>query len=256
MKSRTVKPLRIGTVPYLNALPLVRPLDEMEGLQVLRDDPPGLRDRLLRGTLDVALLSSIEWLRRRDALTYVRGPGICCDGPVDSVRLYTKCDLDRIESVALDRHSLTGNALARVLLEQAHGIRPRYRPFDATPDGWRRARTDAAVVIGDRGLAFGHARFVDLGAEWKQWTGLPFVFALWIRRKGHPQSRLLDRTLRAAARTGLRQRPRIAKEAASRLNLDPQRCLRYLRDRIRYRVGPRERAGLAEFHKCLKRLDS
>lgn len=230
----------VGSVPFLNAKPLIWALDPGR-VKVVLAPPPRLRDLLEAGELDAALLSSIEYLRHKDRYGYIPGLGICSDGHVDSVRLYHRVDLPRIRTIRLDPHSLTANALARIILKRRFNLTPAVidRPADAT------------VVIGDRSFRFADLPFVDLGAEWKALTGLPFVFAMWIYRK--PLKRGLAALLQAAARHGLRRVGEIARREAARLELDRKFCATYLRKYVRYRVGPAERRALALFGSFVRR---
>jgi chorismate dehydratase len=250
------RPLRIGSVPYLNAWPLIWPLmaNARPEATLVTADPPRLRRLLQAGRVDVALLSSVEYLADPARLAFAPGYGIVSDGRASSVKLLLSAPPDRVRTLALDPHSLTANCLARIVLQQRYGARFRLVRYDATPASWRRSGADAAVVIGDRALAFGDARHLDLGHEWRRWKRLPFVFALWIHRRRNPRRRVLYPLLSAIAERGPRSRPALAREAARRLKLDPAACLRYVRLNIRYRLGPREAAGLREFAKCLRRL--
>ncbi len=232
-------PLRIGCVPYLNAKPL------LEGLgDVLLLPPADLVGRLVSGKLDVALLPAIEVLRR--GLARVRDVAIASPGRTESVRLYRRVPLVEIRRVALDRNSRTTNMLARILLEDRWGLRPRYVTRDPSRalslDG-----VDAAVTIGDTSFRREGVPFLDLGAEWRAWSGRPFVFALWAHRPGHPRAREIARTLRAAKARGVPRIAEIARREAPRLGLSTSYARRYLTEWITYDLGPAERAGLRKF---------
>ena len=108
--------------------------------------------------------------------------------------------------------------------------------------------TPPAHLVLDTLLARGN-RAGHLAEEWKKWTGLPFVFALWAYRRNHPRKRRIHRILQEAMRKGLRRRGEIAKREAKRMGLGRALCERYLTRHIRYTLGPRERAGLRLFRK-------
>jgi chorismate dehydratase len=205
---------------------------------------------LRAGLLDVALVSSIEWFRDPGGYGYIPGLGVGSDGPVDSVRIYLTRPPRRIRTLALDPNSLTANALAQIVLRRRYGADFRIRTAPAD-----RERADARVVIGDPALASKGARYLDLGREWKSWIGLPFVYALWIYRKGSVRPSVLARRLDRAYARGRDAVDRLAEEESRRLCLDKAYCLRYLRSRIRYRLGPRDIEGLERFGRYLKELN-
>lgn len=233
------RPLRIGCVPYLNAKPLI------EGLEgVLLRPPADLVGFLLRGRLDVALIPSVEVLRR--GLARVPGIAIASPGRVDTVRLLHRVPLEGVRRVALDRNSRTSNLLARILLEERHGLRPRYVKRDPTRRvDWR--GVDAVVTIGDTSFRTEDAAQLDLGSEWLAFTGKPFVFALWAHRPGHPRAHEIARTLRRAKALGTSRIAEIARREAPRLGLSAAAARRYLTERIGFDLGPAERAGLDRF---------
>jgi predicted solute-binding protein len=235
-----MRPLRIGCVPYLNAKPLI------EGLVGLLLEPPAdLVARLQSGWLDAALLPSIEVLRL--GFAHVPGRAIASPGPTDSVRLWLKKPLDEVRVVALDRNSRTTNALTRILLEKKHGLSPRY----VVADPAKGLKGDAAVTIGDASFKDYGVPSIDLGAEWRAFTGKPFVFALWAHRKGHPRTAEIRRVLRQP----LGAVERIVEREHARVGISRERCRTYLTKCITYELGPAEKAGLKLFEKHAKSLE-
>ncbi|HVR86633.1 MAG TPA: menaquinone biosynthesis protein [Planctomycetota bacterium] len=233
--------IRIGCVPYLNAKPLLEGLDG-----VLLLPPADLVGKLVSGSLDVALLPAIEVLRR--SLAHVPGIAIASPGKTDSVRLHHAVPVADIRRVALDRNSRTSNMLTRILLEKRHGLRPTYVVRDPTK-GLSFKAVDAVLTIGDTSFRPGKTPFLDLGSEWKAFTGRPFVYALWAYRPGHPKAREIAATLKAAKKRGVARIPEIARREATRLNLTPAYCRNYLTDSITFDLGAAERAGLRLFGK-------
>ena len=225
---------RFGSVPYMNAKPLCWALRDVQYVH-----PPVLLKLLESGQVDAALLSSIEYFRRPGEFDYVRGLGVCSDGPVASVRLYSRRPQPR--NLALDPNSLTANALAQIRLGKL-------------PTGVRQGSDwsgfDATVVIGDDALRFGEGEYVDLGTDWKERTGLPFVYALWIVRKGAGDR--IGSDLREACKQGATRLEEIARSEAARLKMEPAFCLRYLKENVYFEMGPREEKGLELFGRCLK----
>ena len=182
-------PIRVGAVSYLNAKPLYYRLTEFApGVRLEMDLPSRLADRLAAGALDVALIPSVEYLRgAASGYEIVPGFAIAARGAVRSVKLFSRVPFGRIERLALDAGSRTSQALARVWLDAAHGVRPRR--VELLPMGVpiEESTADAVLLIGDRAMTVDHEPFhavVDLAEAWNAMTGLPFVFALWVARPG------------------------------------------------------------------------
>lgn len=216
--------MRYGAVSYLNARPLI------EGLAPLvLATPAELVEHQRRGEVDVALLPVAAG--EAMGLPRVGHLGIAAEGPVESVLVFLRRELSLVRTVALDPASRTSRALTRLLLEDAHGLSPRYVDPPA----------DAELLIGDAALVRGATDepHLDLAEEWTRWTGLPFVFAAWY---GDPAA---GPALEEAYARGEQEIPRYARECG--LPLPPARLERYLRERIRFRIGPREEEGLARF---------
>jgi chorismate dehydratase len=218
--------MRFGGVSYLNARPL------LEGLRPLvLDAPARLTERYRRGELDVALLPVA--FGEALGLPRVGDLGIAAEGPVDSVLLFHTKPPASIRRVVLDPESRTSQALALLHLRVQYGVVP-----EVVEQGG-----DAELVIGDRALARGRgdeAR-IDLAEVWSERTGLPFVFAAWYGDSAAAGA------LAAAFARGARKRRAYAKAASRALELPAPYLERYLEERVRYRIGPREREGLARF---------
>jgi len=241
--------LRVGIVHYVNSRPLSRGL-----LAVGADDPlvcdllppAAIADRLRSGELDVGLVPSIELARIAD-LEVVPGLAIAATHEVRSVLLVSRVPVGEIESVALDENSRTSATLVRILLSERYGLEPEYRPAAADLDSML-ASADAALIIGDPALAVPRERYVvlDLAGEWLELTGLPFVFAVWAAR-GEIAARVpVDRFL-ASFETGLAELDAIVDETAAESGLPAAVVRDYFTRNLRYRMGPAEQAGLAEF---------
>jgi predicted solute-binding protein len=231
--------MKIGCVPYLNAKPLI------EGLGgVLLEPPADLVKRLAAGKLDVALVPVAAIFE--EGWDIVPGIAIASPGKTDSVRLHHTVEIPDITRVALDRNSRTSNLLARIILEERYGLTPKYLVRDPV-QGLSFKGFDAAVTIGDTSFRPQGVPFLDLGTEWKAFTGRPFVYAAWAHRKGHPLAGEIRRVLLAAKRRGTAAIASIARREANRLGLTPRFCRTYLTDYITFDLGPAERAGMRLF---------
>jgi chorismate dehydratase len=250
----SVRAHRTGAVQYLNTKPLVHGLGGM-GVDVVYDLPSRLADRLAAGSLDVALIPSIE-LFRGDHYGIVSDACIACRGPVMSVKLFFRTSPQRVCRLAVDEGSRTSAALARVLLAERFGVTP---DVEVLPIGSGLADTtaDAILLIGDRAIESNSGALArggsfqlvwDLGDEWCRWTGLPFVFAVWAARRDFDAGRTAP-LLAAARNSGKANLAAIAAAEAATHSLTVPQCLSYLRDNLHYDLGGRECESLAVFYR-------
>jgi chorismate dehydratase len=221
--------------------------------RIVFDHPSRLAESLSDGGLDVAMIPSIEYFRH-PGYVVVSDACIACDGPVRSVKLYGRVPVEKIRTLALDEGSRTSVALTRILLKERFQLEPEIQRL-AIGTALEDSRADAVMLIGDRGMQppQGQFEFVwDLGEEWLRWTGLPFVFALWIARPEVDLKRL-DTLLRTARDRGLGCLEEIAREYAPSVRLPASDCLTYLRDHLRFQFGARQRQGLELFYDLAQR---
>jgi chorismate dehydratase len=241
--------VRIGAVNYLNTKPLIHDLERLApGAELVLDLPSRLADLLEQGHLDVALIPVIEYFRH-GGYSVVPNIAIASHGPVLSVTLFSRVPWAAVRRVALDEGSRTSAALTQVLLRHRHGVRPEVVPLPLDRDA-EDADADAVLLIGDRAMRAclpGFAHAYDLGQEWHDWTGLPFVYAVWAVRPGVDLGPVAD-ALHEAKRRGLADVGRIAHREAPHLGLDAGFCRRYLQTIIRFDLGPRELEGLQKYY--------
>ena len=240
---------RLGAVGYLNARPLTWALDRSPGRWQVRYDVPSACAALLQaGAIDLGLVPSIEYLQSPD-YRFVPGVGIGSCGPVASVALYTRLPIEAVTSIALDTSSRTSVALIKVLCHHRFDIAPSFAHHGPDLDAMTRAH-DAALLIGDPAFDADHEalglRKIDLGAEWTSMTGLPFIYAAWTGRAGAATADEV-RALQEAQDEGIRARLAIADEYGRGDEARAARAAVYLRDNVRYGLGPKEAAGLQLF---------
>ena len=239
--------LRLGTVPYLNALPLTEGLEELDHVTLERDVPSQLVHRLRNGSLDAALLSSVE-LFRNPPLGWVRGPVIASHGPVASILLFLRKPPRDSKTLALDTSSLTASILAQICLTQFLGASPPHITHVDPKTPLEMVDADAVLRIGDPALQTkSHDRDVlDLGEVWTKSTGLPFVYALWLTQE-NSTSEELPTILQSAKDKGLARAPELAREFALRQDMAPDTAVHYITHHIQYTMGDAEQSGLAKF---------
>lgn len=233
---------RIGSVPYINARPL------LEGLEypVTELVPALLCEEFQNGKLDAALLSSIDVLSQSHA-SVVDGVAIASRGEVHSVILAYTGKLAALSKIHLDPSSHTSNALLQIILSEFYGLEVKYvQVEECSPMALPR------LLIGDPAIEFRKQKtspeitILDLGEEWYRHTRFPFVFALWILKNDFTKKKSLAETLRFAKSRGVSRLPAIALQAQ-----DPAFALRYFTEWISYDFGDAEKRGLALFQELL-----
>jgi chorismate dehydratase len=240
------RPPVLAVVSYLNARPLIDGL--AADCELIQAVPAECWRLVMEGAADAGLVPALG-LGEEDGLAAVPGIAIGSAGPVRSVLVAARRPLAECTSVAIDRSSRTSVVLLKLILRHRYGVTPRFATME--PDVHRMlAVHDAALLIGDPALdlAAGPASSFaidDLGAEWRAWTGLPFVYAVWAGREARITPELVTR-LTAARDRGLSRIDALARAGAP----DPataERNRRYLEEDIRFTLGPDERAGLVHF---------
>src|SRR5215510_1046568 len=248
--------IRVGAVNYLNTKPLICDLEKLApNLQLGLEVPSRLADLLAEGRLDVALIPIIEYFRAGN-YTIVPNIAIASRGPVLSVTLFSRVPWGAIRRIALDEGSRTSAALAQILLRKHYSVGPEVRPLPMAEDA-ENVDADAVLLIGDRAMRAclpGFAHAFDLGQEWHDWTGLPFVYAAWAVRDGVDLGPVAD-ALAQAKRRGLENIGPIAAHEAKQLGLDAGFCRRYLANIIRFDLGSREQAGLQRYYELACELN-
>lgn len=256
-----MKRIRVGAVSYLNTKPLVYGLEQYEDeIDLHFDLPSRLADRLNAGDLDAALIPSIEAITS-DQYRIVSDACIGCRGPVWSVKLLSRVPGAQIGSLALDEGSRTSRVLGRIILAEQFGVRPRLEQLGMT-QRWQDVSTDAVMIIGDRAMTIDPPEFPhvwDLGQAWHDWTGLPFVFAVWAARSQDALDlQRFDRLsfiLSEARDRGLSHLEEISRSSAEDYGLTDSTCHSYLSDNLYFQLGDDEKKGLATYFGYAAKLD-
>ena len=243
--------LRLGCVKYLNARPLIHGWPG----NVVLDHPSALCAQLARGELDVALVSSFEFLRN-PIYKIIDHIAIASDGPVYSVVVAHRGQLSDVKEIELDPAAQTSGNLLRCLLgEMKLPARLVERHVLSEVEGSTSSSPGARLLIGDQAIRFRQQhgeefQYFDLGENWKQIVGLPFVYALWLVRPEVVDPKSIADELR-----GLRDKnlANIDKLIANEIEFDRAFCDRYYRENLRFSFGEREKKGLLAFHQlCAK----
>jgi chorismate dehydratase len=256
----TARP-RVGHIQFLNCLPIYWGLvrdGALLDVELTKDTPDRLNDQLVAGDLDVGPISLVEYLRNADDLLLLPDIAIGSDGPVLSVNLVSQRPLTELDGrrVALGSTSRTSVLLARMWLREVHGVEPEY--FTCPPElSTMLLEADAAVLIGDAALRATHTAprqglaVHDLGQAWRDWSGLPMVFAVWAARRSYADRNpgLVKDVHAAFVRSrddALAHVEEVAAVAARWEVFDVDTLATYFRT-LDFSLGERQVAGLVEF---------
>jgi len=259
--SDAVQRPRVGHIQFLNCLPIYWGLMRSGALldvDLYKDTPDRLNAALVAGDLDIGPISLVEYLRHAGDLLLLPDLAVGSDGPVQSVILVSPRPLHELDGrpVALGSTSRTGALLARMLLADRYGVRPTY--YTCPPDLPTMLReADAAVLIGDVALRASHEAprqgllVTDLGQAWREWTGLPMVFAAWAVRRdfaaAHPGvAKDVHEAFLRSRELCLAELDEAAAAAARWEPFDAATLATYFRV-LDFSLGERQVAGLREF---------
>jgi chorismate dehydratase len=253
--------LRISVVEYLNTAPLVWGFTHgpLAGRYELSFTVPSqCAAQLARGDVDVAIIPAIEYQRIPGAVV-LPGIAIASKRAVRSLLVVSKVPIDQARRLALDSSSRSTAALVRLLAEgwwSRGGATPQFT--EAAPDlAAMLQHNDAALIIGDPALRLAerhdageplfpgaaHLRIYDVIEQWRAWTGLPGVLALWAARRDVVNPEILA-DFQASKEYGLAHLEEISANAAATLGLPQAHLERYLRENIDYSLDAENRAGL------------
>jgi chorismate dehydratase len=245
----------------LNCLPIYWGLvraGTLLDVELTKDTPDRLNDMLVTGELDIGPISLVEYLRNASSLVLLPDIAIGSDGPVLSVNLVSQVPLASLDGrrVALGSTSRTSVLLVRKWLEEVYGVQPDY--FTCPPDlTTMLLEADAAVLIGDAALRATYDAprrgldVHDLGSAWRDWTGLPMVFAVWAARRDYAEANpgLVKDVHTAFLKSrddALAHVEDVAAAAARWEVFDAATLATYFRT-LDFSLGARQLAGLREF---------
>lgn len=242
---------RVAASSYLNTAPLIWSFargPRRGEVELLTDTAPArCADMLARGQVEAALVPVIEYQRLPEAAV-VQGVCVGAREEVYSVVLVTRgARLEDVNSVALSIESRTSVALVEVIFREFVGRVPKLEPFVPTLEEMLREH-DAALVIGDPAMTFRREglRVYDMAALWREFTGLGFVFAMWMAHES--SAGLVGKVDFAAARDeGLARVEEIAAEYERELGRPRAELVSYLTRNICFSLDEEMRAGLELF---------
>ena len=256
--------LRLGRIDFLNVLPIYYPLEAgiiANPFVIVPGVPSELNELCAAGALDISPVSSIEYARRAGCYYIAPDLSINSEGEVKSVLLLSRMPVERLSgrTVLASSKSHTAVGLLKVLCRLRYGIDLQFEVGVCSDHAARAEPPDACLAIGDEALQLGRSglfpHVLDLGAAWFEWTGLPFVFAVWVIRRQALKER--DGQFKAAVevlvsskRWGRANIGRICEQAARSGVLEISDLEHYY-GCLRYDLNERERKGLELFYSCL-----
>jgi chorismate dehydratase len=260
--------LRVGRIPYINCYPVYGAVDRGVvplAAELVDGVPTALNRGMADGTLDVSVVSAVEYARDWERYLLLPDLAISCDGPVRSVMLFSRRPASELDGqqVLVSRSSMTSVHLLELLFENVWKAKPVFVAGDAEASDLREADTDPAIaarlVIGDAALMLGtgalpspYEQVYDLGLEWKKWTGLPFVFAVWVaQRTANTQEALaVHGSLIESRNWGLKHLDVLAQQAHENTGVPLVACHEYLSG-LDYGLSYPHLGGLTEFYRRL-----
>ena len=257
--------MRVGRIPYINCYPVYGAIDRKVvalDAELIDGVPTALNHAMAAGALDVSVISAVEYAREAARYLLLPDLAISCDGPVRSVMLFSRRPAETLGGgrVLVSRSSMTSVALLQLMFEQVWHSSPAFVPADAEIADLVRTGVeshDARLIIGDAALMLtsGHSALAadyphvyDLGAVWKEWTGLPFVFAVWVAQRTTPVAGALavHAQLIQSRNWGLAHLDQLSAQAAVATGVSKPAALAYLSG-LDYGLRYEHLAGLTTF---------
>ena len=242
---------RLGVVSYLNAKPLIAGLETDGCVDLIYDVPARLPTLLDSGAVDAALVPIVDLVRSDRQWQIVSDACIGCDGETLTVRVFSRLPPESIGTLHVDGDSHTSVALATIIWKELYGRGLEIVPFRAVEAV---EASEGILLIGDKVVKDALIGFdiqTDLGSAWKSLTSLPFVFAAWAAARERDVGLLATRLTRARD-AGVESAELIAEDFGPGLGWPLALAKRYLSARLSFTLGPRQRAGMAEFLKLAR----
>lgn len=174
-----MKKIQVSAINYTNTKPFLYGLQNLNSIEIVLDYPAKIAEKLLNNDAQIGIVPLVEYLRHKHSLKIISPYGIACNGEVKSVALLSQLPLQEIKTITLDYQSRTSVELCKILCENFWKIKPQFLPLHNDLD---LLENEAVVLIGDRVFEIEkkYSYKYDLGLAWKNYTGLPFVFAVWV----------------------------------------------------------------------------
>lgn len=256
--------MRLGRIPWINCYPVYGAIDRgivPVDAEVVTGTAAELNDLLAAGELGVSVVSAVEYARNAAAYHLLPDLAISCDGPVHSVALFSRRPVHELDGATILRtaSSRTSVLLLELLCRHRWRVRPKVatvRAESADLETLAGFPHEAVLVIGDAALVLAsegrYPYMTDLGLAWKEWTGLPFVFAVWAARRDADRAATLrvHQSLLQSRAWGLAHLDDLARVASEKAGISPAAIIAYFGD-LDYALSYRHLAGLTDFFRRL-----
>ena len=266
MKTAAHLRIKLGKISYLNVLPIYYPLESgnvPNDFAIVSGPPARLNELMARGELDISAASSFEYAKNHERYLLVPDLAIGSQGPVQSVLLISRLPLQELErtKILVSSQTHTSAALLRLLLKERLGLSPAYRIGNISSEMKTAARPPAFLAIGDEALRYrnlpDYPYTLDLGQAWLEWTGLPFIFGVWIINKDSLEQKRAAlvqacEQLWAGKEWGMNRIPFFSAFISQKGILNQQEVASYFQGLV-YAFKDREQLGLRRFFELLAR---
>ena len=249
--------IRVSAVKYINSYPFMIGLRDGEVASMIELEvchPSECADRLIAGDSDIGLIP-VAMIATMNEYHIVGDYCLSTNGEVHTVLLVSNTPFEQIKTIYLDFRSRSSVTLCRILAAMSWRRDFEWRPTSHDFRVTSMAPGEAAVMIGDR--CFEYARFfsfrLDLGLEWKRFTGLPFVFACWVSTKKLPQKFI--ELFNKALQEGVSRRNEAVELLKEGAVATPEEVIRYLNDNIDFVLNDAKREALFKFIDYIKELN-
>jgi chorismate dehydratase len=257
--------LKVGKIGFLNVLPIYYPLESgiiKHPFAIVSNTPARLNELMAKGDLDLSVVSSIEYARNPERYSILPDLSISCCGAVRSVLLFSRVPVSGLDgkTITVTNHSATSAFLLRILFSEHLGIKADLRSGSLEAASSSGILPLAFLAIGDEALRLRargvYAHRLDLGEAWQSWTGLPFVFALWVMQKKSAEKwngslGNIIKILVSAKNWGRTHLDHVCAVAAEKGVLGADELKGYYKG-LGFDLGEREQEGLRLFYRFLR----
>ncbi len=237
--------MKVCSISYLNSIPFVYGLENSDiGVDLSLEIPSVCGQKLIKNEVDLALLP-VAVIPSLDFADVVSPYCISSDGAVQTVCLFSQVPLEQIKTILLDYHSITSNALVKLLSKHFWKIHPDFKKSEINFESKISGNT-AGVIIGDRAYKYrdDFPFIYDLSHEWKKFCGLPFVFACWVSNK--PLDSSFKKAFSSALKYGISNLDLALSEKSDTFCTQIDK-IKYLKEVINYDLTDEKRKSMQMF---------
>lgn len=235
--------LRLGAIEFINSLPIGLGFSrqpEAAETELFRASPAVLNEKILAGELDLSPVSALFYAEHQKEFLVLPDLSISSEGAAQSVLLFSRADFKNLKNhtITVTMKGRTTPALLEILCRLRYGFKPDFRFVNGFSPAVTVKSSEATLLIGDDALVareeFTGTRYkiFDLASEWRDWTGLPLVFALWVARKSYFYSNsdavvAAHKALIQSKKWGIEHLEEVVAASAEKVNLSKETLASY-----------------------------